>query len=226
MEPKETTKRKMLDYFGDKNKKAKDELSSNEKNIFGDYFSYKKEFIRESARVYEKLLDETESLLEQKTVKYFGRAFNEPRLTSVHGDTSVLDKTYTYSHSLRTLNPMTPALIEIQDLIEKETGIHFDFVLLNYYRNGNDKVSWHSDDESMMDCDNIVSISLGTERKFQVREKSSREIIWEENLEAGSLLWMKKGSQSKYQHQVPKQTKVESPRLNLTFRKFKTTTSK
>jgi alkylated DNA repair dioxygenase AlkB len=46
--------------------------------------------------------------------------------------------------------------------------------LINYYRDGKDRVAWHSDDEKELGINPVIaSVSLGAERKFQV---STQEI--------------------------------------------------
>ena len=183
------------------------------------YFEYFTRFLTNDKKWYNKIMSEIE--LEQNQVIVFGKSYLEPRLTAIHGIDSVLDKNYVYSKSTRKLRPMTPSLKKIRDVIEFYTEIPFDFVLINFYRTGSDKVGWHSDDEPMMDCSNIVSISLGGERIFKFRDKKTKELVWKESLESGSLLWMKSGCQENLEHEVPKTTKHVEPRLNLTFRKFK-----
>ena len=219
------SKRKISDYFVSNDEKlkiksSKEEIISEESNIkpMDNYLLYKKQFLENPHLIYEKILKEVK--LEQKQVLVFGKTFDEPRLTAVYGDENICDLTYSYSKSTRKLNPMTPTLIEIQKTIEEFTKIHFDFVLLNFYRNGNDKVSWHSDDEKTMDCSNIISISLGTQRKFRLRDKIEKKVVWEESLETGSLLWMKKDCQNIYQHEIPLEKRISTSRLSLTFRKF------
>ena len=183
------------------------------------YFEYFPGFISNPNTLFEKLMNEIE--LEQNYVTVFGKTYEEPRLTALYGLESVLDKKYIYSKSVRKLKPMTPTLLKIRNLLRFYTEIPFDFVLVNYYRDGNDKVGWHSDDEPMMDCRNIASISLGGERIFKVRTFSDKKIIWKAPLESGSLFWMKEGCQEMLEHEVPKTAKKVEPRINLTFRKFK-----
>ena len=82
-------------------------------------------------------------------------------------------------------------------------------------------MGWHSDDEKELGVNPVIaSVSLGGERKFLIRErkdhKNKREII----LKNGSLLIMKSGFQSKYQHSIPKTKKKVRERINLTFRKI------
>jgi alkylated DNA repair dioxygenase AlkB len=201
--------------------------TTSNKATTGTLFDYEEKFIKSPLSYFDGLVKEV--TFEQKQVKVFGKTHNEPRLTAIHGDDSVLEKKYIYSKSVRKLSPMTPTLKELQRIVEEHTGIHFDFVLLNYYRDGNDKVGWHSDDEPMMDCSNIVSLSLGAERPFKFREKETHKVVWKETLQNGSMVWMKPGCQEEYEHEVPKSMKVKEPRprhvvlssINLTFRKFK-----
>lgn len=44
----------------------------------------------------------------------------------------------------------------------------------------------------MMNCSHIVSISLGSERKFKLRNKKDKNVS-EIRLENGSMIWMKIG---------------------------------
>lgn len=194
-------------------KKAKTEVV--EKAI-DDYILYKEDFIKDIT--LEDL--EKEITFDQKTVKCYGKEYLEPRFTAVFGDPSVCHLKYTYSKSPRILQPMTKTLETIRNEIEKFTGIKFDFVLANYYKDGTHKVGWHSDDESSMDCSNIISLSFGAERRFDIRDKITRKKVWSKHLKNGSLVWMKKGCQEKYHHQVPQQLRITQPRINLTFRKF------
>ena len=81
-------------------------------------------------------------------------------------------------------------------------------------------MSWHSDDEKALGRNTtIASLTLGAERKFSFRHKSRRgddpiSIV----LENGSLLVMKGGTQTFWQHSLPKTAKISTARINLTFR--------
>lgn len=43
----------------------------------------------------------------------------------------------------------TASVLEIKSQVEAACGCSFNSVLLNLYRDGNDHVSWHSDNEPM-----------------------------------------------------------------------------
>ena len=92
--------------------------------------------------------------------------------------------------------------------------------MLNLYHNGNEGISWHSDDEkSLKENSTIASLSLGAERKFSFKHKLSKETI-SLVLEHGSLLIMKDATQTNWLHSLPKSKKITGPRINLTFRVY------
>lgn len=79
----------------------------------------------------------------------------------------------------------------LQKLAEELCETRFNSCLLNLYRTGDDKVGWHSDDESMYGKNStICSVSLGQSRDFQVREKAdkTRKLAW--SLGQGDVLAM------------------------------------
>jgi alkylated DNA repair dioxygenase AlkB len=79
-------------------------------------------------------------------------------------------------------------------------------------------MAYHSDGEKMMKKDGaIASLSLGAERKFSFKHKKNKQRI-DVILERGSLLVMKEGTQTNWLHRLPPTKKVNSPRINLTFR--------
>ena len=66
---------------------------------------------------------------------------------------------------------MTPALRIVKTRLEENTGLQFNSVLANLYRDGHDSVAWHSDNEgSLGDNPTIASISLGDMRMFEMRQ--------------------------------------------------------
>ena len=95
----------------------------------------------------------------------------------------------------------------------------FNSVLLNYYRSGNDSVSWHSDDEEELGEFPIIgSLSFGGLRRFRLRNKQNKKLTNSYDLGNGSLLIMKGATQKLWEHEVPKTKKKVSGRINLTFR--------
>jgi len=117
----------------------------------------------------------------------------------------------------------TPELLAIRKRVEQETGLEFNAVLLNLYRNGKDGVAWHSDHTDKSGPDPIIaSVSFGETRMFHLRHKSRKDIQRVEiPLHHGSFLLMAGTTNSFWQHQVPKTARDILPRINLTFRRVK-----
>ncbi|MFS0517981.1 alpha-ketoglutarate-dependent dioxygenase AlkB family protein [Nostoc sp. UIC 10607] len=156
----------------------------------------------------------------QDKIKCYGKEIDLPRLTAWYGDTG---KSYTYSNIAMNPIPWTPVLLFIKDKVEETAQISFNSVLLNLYRDGKDSISWHSDDEPELGKYPIIySVSFGGERKLKFRHKFNKTLDkLELNLTNGSLLIMKDKTQEYWQHQIPKTSKLVTPRINLTFRVIK-----
>ncbi|WP_026705532.1 alpha-ketoglutarate-dependent dioxygenase AlkB family protein [Flavobacterium soli] len=115
----------------------------------------------------------------------------------------------------------TPELLAIRKKVEEETGLEFNAVLLNLYRNGKDGVAWHSDRTDQSGPDPIIaSVSFGETRLFRLRHKYRKDLQQVTiPLHHGSFLLMAGTTNSFWQHQVPKTARDILPRINLTFRK-------
>ncbi len=115
---------------------------------------------------------------------------------------------------------MTDPLNAIRERVRKLTGVSFNGVLVTLYRDGNDSVGWHSDDEKEFGEDPIIgSVSFGETRDFVLRHRYRRELPHVKcALRHGSLLLMGRGSQTRWAHQLPKRKRIARPRINLTLR--------
>ncbi|KAF7661971.1 hypothetical protein LDENG_00248610 [Lucifuga dentata] len=162
---------------------------------------------------------------EESKVQVFGKIHNIPRKQATYGDAGL---TYTYSGVKRSACPWTPTLEYIRDAVTKTTGQTFNFVLVNRYKDGQDHIGEHRDDERELDplCP-IASVSLGAARDFifrhrDVRGKESCKQIESVKLELthGSLLLMNPPTNTFWYHSLPVRKKVLLPRINLTFRRI------
>ncbi|CAB4562748.1 unannotated protein [freshwater metagenome] len=181
-----------------------------------------------SAKLYEWVLGDTDpsvvmqELLDSvpwasQTITMFGKQYEEPRRTAWFGDEGA---SYTYSGITMTPHPWTPLLQSLRDVCEQNSGSAFNSVLLNLYRDGNDKMGWHADDEPELGTEPVIaSLSLGATRKFRFRHRVTKEVV-ECELPTGSLVVMSGLSQKCWVHEVPRQKRVNTPRINLTFRKI------
>jgi alkylated DNA repair dioxygenase AlkB len=166
----------------------------------------------------ENLLDNLrkEIIWKQETLKIFGRQHLTPRLTAWYGDPGM-----TYSYSGLKLQPAewTHTLQEVKKQIEQKLNFTFNSVLLNWYRNGNDSMGWHADDEKELGKNPVIaSLSLGKARFLHFRRKDNHKDSFKILLENGSLLIMSETLQHYWQHALPKSSKPMGERMNLTFR--------
>jgi alkylated DNA repair dioxygenase AlkB len=65
----------------------------------------------------------------------------------------------------------------------------------------------------------IASVSLGAERLFRLKGQDGHA-AFTERLPHGSLLIMAGATQKNFRHEVPKDSDVTRPRINLTFRRI------
>lgn len=154
----------------------------------------------------------------QPQVRLYGRSLAVPRLVAWYGDQQAR---YRYSGLMHEPQPWTPLLADVRRRVEQQVGATLNGVLLNLYRDGQDAMGWHSDDEAELGPQPlVVSLSLGAVRRFDLRRKGSTRIEHSLELAHGSLLVMRGPTQHHWQHQVARTRKVQGSRLNLTFRQI------
>lgn len=162
-----------------------------------------------------KLIDETK--WRQESIRIYGKTMPQPRLVAWYGDPG---KKYDYSGISLTPLPWTDLLREIKRRIEDCTESRFNSVFLNLYRDHNDSMGFHSDDERELGREpTIASLTFGATRVFVLKHKRRQDVpTFKLPLEAGSVLLMKGQTQHFWKHGIMKQTKPCGPRVNLTFR--------
>ena len=155
----------------------------------------------------------------QHHIELFGRRVAQPRLSAWYGDPGAA-----YRYSGLQLRPAawTACLAEVREWLHGFTGHAFNSVLANLYRDGADSMGWHSDDERELGPRPVIaSLSLGEPRRFVLRRRDRHRDKRELVLADGSLLVMAGGTQSNWQHSLPRARTVTEPRINLTFRKIR-----
>lgn len=149
-------------------------------------------------------------------ITLFGRPVLQPRLMDWYADPGV-----TYRYSGLTLAPKAwpKVLSELRERLEAHCGASFNSVLCNAYRDGQDSMGWHADDEPELGPEPLIaSLNLGATRRFRIRPRGGGPSLGLD-LDAGSLLLMTGRSQADYQHAVPKTRRPVRLRINLTFRR-------
>ncbi len=169
---------------------------------------------------YDKLMDEIEWRNDEAVM--FGKRIVTARKVAWYADERF---PYRYSGATKYALDWTPNLLAIKQKVEAKTKEKFNSCLLNLYHSGAEGMAWHSDAErELVKNGAIASLSLGAQRKFAFKHKSTAETVALQ-LENGSLLVMKGTTQTHWLHRLPPTKKVNTPRINLTFRKIRTTTS-
>ena len=172
---------------------------------------------------------------------------NTPRFTTVFG----VDQTSIFDPSSGTLldaitkqpvekgryrtcqpRPLPKCLDDLKALTEVFTGDTYNFCLVNYYANGNDSISYHSDDEKFLGHNPaIASFSLGANRDFLMRHKPEAPSSTDPSpaapaqlklpLSSGDMILMRGTTQANWLHSIPKRKGKEADkgRINITFRK-------
>ncbi len=154
---------------------------------------------------------------ENEKVIMFGKEIITKRKVAFYADNELK---YTYSQKTKKGAKWTNALLSIKNRVEEHTKSNYNACLLNLYHDGAEGMGWHSDDEKeIIPNSSIASFSLGAERKFSFKHKSTKE-TYSILLENGSILEMKGEIQKHWLHALPKTKKIITPRINLTFRQM------
>lgn len=145
----------------------------------------------------------------------FGKKIITKRKVAWYGEKPF---SYTYSKVTKQALPWNDTLLALKQATEQHSGEQYNSCLLNLYHTGSEGMAWHSDGEKDLKKDGAIgSLSFGAERKFSFKHKQSGETV-SVLLEHGSLLVMKGPTQTHWLHRLPPTTRIETPRINLTFR--------
>lgn len=154
---------------------------------------------------------------ENDQVQLFGKTHITDRKVAFYGN---LRCKYNYSGKTHLALPWTDELLKLKSITEELTHVTYNACLLNLYHSGKEAMGWHADNEREMKVGgSIASWSFGAERPFVFKHRSSgtkREVL----LEHGSLLEMKGETQLFWLHQLPKRLRIDTPRINVTFREM------
>ncbi|MDF1764669.1 MAG: alpha-ketoglutarate-dependent dioxygenase AlkB [Oleibacter sp.] len=198
-------------------------------NLLSDSQADSIELLNGNMRYYPHFLSEADahSLMDQLMseiawqsgeVTLYGKSHYIPRLQAWLGESA-----YAYRYSGHTLVSETwpNSLSSLAQQISILSQCDFNTVLGNLYRNGQDSMGWHADDEPELGHFPVIaSLSLGAERDFVLRPIGETRQSAKISLAHGSLLIMNAGMQSRWQHALPKRARCNAPRMNLTFRKI------
>jgi alkylated DNA repair dioxygenase AlkB len=175
----------------------------------------------EASKIADDMNKAKNPVLQPERVKRGGREFVLDRRTAYFGDK---DASYSYAGITRPSRAwgegaMGRVVDRVRGRVEKRTGRHYSYCLVNYYPTGKTGLGFHADDETDLDPDApIVSVSFGATRDmiFKHTRKELKDI--KVALPSGSMVEMHPPLQSKWKHGIPPRKRVSTGRFNLTFR--------
>lgn len=154
---------------------------------------------------------------QQEYIPMYGKTVAQPRLTCWYGKAGAsASSRYT---RITPAEAFSPALLALKKEVEVLSGFEFNSALLNLYRDGNDSMGYHADNEEILGAQPaIASLSLGASREFLLRKRHDKNIKHSIKLEHNSLLLMSGPLQAHWQHGISKTKAAIGARINLTFR--------
>lgn len=182
-------------------------------------FSLTENFLQpeECSRLFTRLKRDTKWQSQSIHLKH--RIIKVPRMVALFGK-----QAYTYNDS--TLKPegdIPPVLAELLERVNAFYGVQFNSVLATLYKNENNSVAWHADDEPELGLDpSIATLSLGETRALQFKNVNDPSWKFTFAVKSGSLSLMSGPVQRFWKHRIPKENSQKHARISLTFRKIAT----
>ena len=118
---------------------------------------------------------------------------------------------------------LAACMADVNERLQLGEGERFNHCVLNLYRDGNDEIGWHADDEPQLGRQPLVAaLSLGARRDFHIKRRGSRNrrpsrVV---PLRHGSLLVCGGTFQHTHLHSVPRHLSAVGTRINVTFRRI------
>ncbi|CAL1262873.1 unnamed protein product [Larinioides sclopetarius] len=180
--------------------------------VYQQYFSKK-----EADQIFEEFLREIEYFpSEMTTVVVFNKRYPVPRKVPAYGDKNL---TYTFSGNTLSTKPLIPILVKIlKEANQFLKDGSFNYILINRYKDGQDKIGSHRDNETDMDPNSsIVSFSFGAERTMSFKRPNFKSD--KIPLKYGSILAMNPPRNEFCYYEIPREKRIKDVRISLTFRK-------
>jgi alkylated DNA repair dioxygenase AlkB len=110
----------------------------------------------------------------------------------------------------------------IKERVEEYLKTPFTSMSVQYYRDGNDSVSWHNDHrEDLIELPTVAVLSLGSTREMLVRSRARPRRTFSCDLDPGSLFVMSGRAQEFWEHHIPKVKRPIGPRISVALRQRK-----
>jgi alkylated DNA repair dioxygenase AlkB len=146
----------------------------------------------------------------------YGRECFQQRDIGFFSDVS---RGYRYSGQIMPSQPLGIVLTALLDAINQTFDANFNSILVNMYKDGNNYIGPHSDDEAELDKRHgVIALSVGVARKFRIRTKSDKKFACDISTKSHYILHMGGQFQSEFTHEIPVEKKIKDWRISFTFR--------
>lgn len=115
---------------------------------------------------------------------------------------------------------MCDRLKEITAKVNDALGTNFNTILMNVYKNGDDCIGFHKDNEKgWAPYTGFATLAFGAERDFLIKriEDNETTVVSHTN---GSVIHLPYPMNHNHLHSIPKRKKVKDTRISLTFREI------
>ncbi|GBN13100.1 DNA oxidative demethylase ALKBH2 [Araneus ventricosus] len=189
---------------------------------------YVKYFSKDAADSILEQLEKHVTYLPSEACRVWGK-YSIPRSMASYGDEGLI---YRFSGGTFKTKPWIPILQQLAQVANEFLPKHerFNYVLINRYKNGNDYIGFHQDNEPDICTQTpIVAFSFGAQRDLVFKriqytvpreECKNHPITLKVPLEHGSILIMYPPTNEYYTHGLPKRLRCKDARISLTFRKI------
>lgn len=157
-------------------------------------------------------------LIVRPKVVVYGKECRQNRDIGFYSNES---KGYAYSNQLMESKPLNDLMEYLIIYVNTYYNTNFNSLLINKYNNGSEYIGAHSDDESGLGNDGVVTISHGISRKFRIRNKTTKKIVKDIQTIPYSMIHMAGDFQKEFTHEIPIEKKIKEQRISITFRNHK-----
>lgn len=204
-----------------KHKKMENENNENDENEIFELIKTKKSYLKitylnNNLNLFDNIIKEIKNkLILNPEIFLFGKIYYQHRSVGFFSNNI---NGYYYSGRLTESIPLTYSLIILLNQINELFNSSYNGILINYYKDGNDYIGSHSDDENVLSNIGVISLSYGATRKFRIRYKDTKEILMDIPVYSGMLIHMGGEFQKEFTHEIPIEKKVHEGRYSFTFR--------
>lgn len=160
-----------------------------------------------------------DKLIENPPIMVYGKKCYQRRSIGFFSDDENVVGYY-YSNQLAEKQPLD-SLKLLLEIINEKFNINFNGILINKYKNGEEYISAHSDDEKDLTDAGVVILSYGATRKLRIKDKSTKKKVLDVSLVSGEIVQMLGDFQKEFTHEIPIEKKVKEERYSFTFRHHK-----